>query len=61
MTHFADYSPQNLHTDFLTAACGEVIHVRESTLHPTCKRCQAAAKRQQITLAQDKRLNYKRP
>lgn len=41
-THSADYSPQNMNTDWLTALCGEIFRATEYSGTPTCGKCKVA-------------------
>lgn len=59
-THYVDYTPQNMGTDYVVTACGKLIHVTYFSVKPTCRdpRCVAGAAKRRILIARDATVPY---
>jgi hypothetical protein len=50
-THSIDYEPENLDKDWVTARCGEGVHITSYSPQPQCRDCQRALMREQLEKA----------
>lgn len=60
LTHYVDYSPENLGTDLVVTACGRLITLDYFSINPTCTdpRCVAGAAKRRLLIARDATVAY---